>query len=217
MNSKNNFFLIFSLISFLFFTACSTSYPAKKPRRNLPPMPSNFPNIHQDDPRFNQDRQPPEKMQENACVLLKNYPHWRKVLFDARQKWNIQPEYVLAFIHQESRFNPRAMSVHKAYGYAQVKDESWDWYLLKTRTAPLNPSRERFDDAVDFISFYAHANLRRNGTPLNDVKNQYLAYHEGMGGFERGSYRAKPWLMEVSDKVVRWADMYRQQLNHCPI
>ena len=216
MSFFRHFFLGLSLLSLVFISACSsTKHHKKRPLR--PATPSYFPNIHQNNPRFNQDQQPPEKWQEDASVLLSHYPHWRKVLRDAREKWQMQPSYMLAFIHQESRFNPRAMSIHKAYGFAQVKDESWDWYRQKTGAQTAQASRERFDDAVDFISFYAHANRRRNAVELNDVRNQYLAYHEGMGGFERGVHKTKPWLLEVADKVARWEKMYREQLKRCPI
>ncbi|SUO97024.1 transglycosylase SLT domain-containing protein [Suttonella ornithocola] len=168
-----------------------------------------------DDARFNGEIQPPESLQEDACALLDNRPHWRLALGQTRAKWGVEPWYVLAFLHQESRFNPTAMSTSRAYGYAQVKDESWDWYILKTGNK--GGSRERFDDAVDFMGFYATQNEKRNGVALNDVKNQYLAYHEGMGGFERGSFLGKPWLLTISDKVLDRAAMYQAQLLDCPI
>ena len=205
---------MWSLVILLSSCSSNQTYQHKKINNKVSSS-QTYPNIHQNNDKFNFDQQPPEKMQENACVLLKNYPHWRKVLFEAKRQWKMEPSYILAFLHQESRFNPKALSKSMAYGFAQVKDDSWDWYVLKTGNKI--GSRERFDDAVDFISFYAHANVKRNGVALNDVKKQYLAYHEGMGGYEQGSYLEKPWLIEVSDKVVRWANMYREQLKRCPI
>ena len=50
---------------------------------------------------------------------------------------------------------------------------------------------------------------------MSDAKKQYLAYHEGHGGFERGSYRKKAWLLSVSDKVNRRANSYKKQLKRC--
>lgn len=167
------------------------------------------------DRHFIGESQPSVDLQENACALFRARPHWAQALRDVRMRWGLEPWFVLAFLHQESRFHPTAMSRSRAYGYAQVKDESWDWYILKTGRT--QAKRDRFDDAVDFIGFYANANVARNGVYLNDVKNQYLAYHEGMGGFESGSYLGKPWLLTVSDKVVDRAAFYQAQLIECPL
>ncbi len=165
--------------------------------------------------RFENDRQPSVGLQNDACQLLDAYPHWRVALSEARDNWQVEPWFVLAFMHQESRFNPEALSTSQAYGYAQAKADTWDWYMLKT--GHVQGKRNRFDDAVDFMGFYVNRNSERNGVAINDVKNQYLAYHEGMGGFERGSYLGKPWLLTVSDKVLDRAGLYQAQLLDCPL
>ncbi|MDC0598462.1 hypothetical protein OAP18_01265, partial [Gammaproteobacteria bacterium] len=43
----------------------------------------------------------------------------------------------------------------------------------------------------------------------------YLAYHEGNGGFERRTYRNKPWLIDVSRKVQTNSNRYQQQYLQC--
>ncbi|MDX5357361.1 MAG: lytic transglycosylase, partial [Rhodobacterales bacterium] len=55
----------------------------------------------------------------------------------------------------------------------------------------------------------------RLGIHRTDARNQYLAYHEGRAGFARGSHRAKPWLMAVSDRVASRSETYRAQLENC--
>lgn len=166
------------------------------------------------DPRFHNEPQPEVALRNDACALLNARPHWREALAQTRAEWQIQPWYVLAFMHQESSFNPKALSTSDAYGYAQVKAPTWDWYMLKRGRK--NVSRERFDDSVDFIGWYAHQNVARNGVGLNDVRNQYLAYHEGLGGYESQSFMAKPWLLTISDKVADRAMYYQGQLMECP-
>ena len=42
-----------------------------------------------------------------------------------------------------------------------------------------------------------------------------LAYHEGMGGYARGTYRRKGWLIGVAQKVRRRAWIYHAQLKRC--
>lgn len=54
-----------------------------------------------------------------------------------------------------------------------------------------------------------------NRIAKHDAYSQYLAYHEGQGGFAKGSYRQKPWLMQRARQVRQQADRYRAQLNRC--
>ena len=55
------------------------------------------------------------------------------------------------------------------------------------------------------------------GIPLNDARRQYLAYHEGRGGYSRGSYNSKRWLLDVSAAVATRAAMYDRQLRSCSL
>jgi hypothetical protein len=43
----------------------------------------------------------------------------------------------------------------------------------------------------------------------------YLAYHEGRSGYKNGSYRAKPWLLTVAEKVQKQSDKYNDQYLGC--
>lgn len=167
------------------------------------------------DARFEHDKTPSVAEQNDACLLLENYPHWKVAMKDAQQRWGIAPWMQLAFIYYESRFNRHAMSKSKAYGYAQVKADTWRWY--QEGTGNFHAKRDRFDDAVDFMGFYVTKNNARTGVEINNVKNQYLAYHEGMGGFERGTYIGKPWLLSFADKIVERAKIYQGQLLDCPL
>jgi hypothetical protein len=48
-----------------------------------------------------------------------------------------------------------------------------------------------------------------------DAYSQYLAYHEGQGGYKRGTYQRKPWLLKVARKVESRAKSYQTQLARC--
>ena len=205
---------LLSFILLALLLGCSSApTPTKKrhPRRAPPPPAYQLPTAH--NPRFNGEGQPPFYLIEDACALFRTYPHWREALRNVQRKWHIDPWYVLAFIHQESSFNPRALSKSLAYGFPQAKDDTWNWYQQKT--ARWQASRERFDDSSDFIGWYAHQKLRRNGVNLKDVANQYLAYHEGLGGFEQRSFLEKPWLLDISQKVADRALYYQTQILNC--
>ena len=56
----------------------------------------------------------------------------------------------------------------------------------------------------------------KNGVPKSDAYNQYLAYHQGHAGFEKGSYRGKQWLLKVATRNRTRAEMYGSQLSTCP-
>ena len=70
-------------------------------------------------------------------------------------------------------------------------------------------------DAVDFIGWYGDYTHKTLGVSKWDAYNQYLAYHEGHGGFNRGTFRNKQWLIDVAHKVERKASSYSGQLKRC--
>jgi hypothetical protein len=45
----------------------------------------------------------------------------------------------------------------------------------------------------------------------------YLAYHEGYGGYKRGSFKDKDWLKDTARKVKYNAVRYKRQLKNCPL
>ena len=100
-----------------------------------------------------------------------------------------------------------------AYGYAQALDGTWEDYQRDQRR--FSARRDRIFDAADFMGWYMNKTRERNGVPLADARNQYLAYHEGHTGFSRGSYRRKAWLMRISGEVAARAATYDAQLAVC--
>jgi hypothetical protein len=159
----------------------------------------------------------------NICDVLSNHTNWYHSLEDVEKKWNVRKDLILAFIHQESRFQSDARphkDVHianntlsNAYGFAQVKDETWDWY--QTKTQHYNARRDVFADAIDFMGWYMNESTKRLRISKRDVVRQYLSYHEGQGGFEQRTFLKKPWLLKVAKKVQKKAKLYRSQLKRC--
>ena len=41
------------------------------------------------------------------------------------------------------------------------------------------------------------------------------AYHEGVGGFQRGTFKSKRWLISVAKRVDQYAKTYDSQLSGC--
>ncbi|WP_341232589.1 lytic transglycosylase [uncultured Sulfitobacter sp.] len=163
---------------------------------------------------------------DNACAILKERPKYYKAFRKTERRWGVPMHVQMATIHQESKFIADARTPYRyvigvipmgrqssAYGYSQALDATWDEYLREAgrRFA----KRDKIDDAADFMGWYMTKSRTKNGIPLHDAQNQYLAYHEGNTGFARRTYNSKPWLIEVARKVQLRADMYERQIEGC--
>jgi hypothetical protein len=100
-----------------------------------------------------------------------------------------------------------------AYGYAQALESTWKEY--KKDTGRRFADRDDFDDAIDFVGWYTAVSRQRLGIPKDDAYGHYLAYHEGQGGYARGSYKHKRWLMNYASKVEQTSRRYPAQLARC--
>lgn len=162
----------------------------------------------------------------NVCNLFEQKSTWYKQAKRAEKRWGIPLPVLMATIHQESRYRARAKPARKkilgfvpgfrpssAYGYAQALDTTWVNY--KKSSGNFGADRNKFKDAVDFVGWYHAKTVVKNGVKPNDAYHLYLAYHEGRGGFSRGSYKGKPWLQKVAKKVSSKALSYQTQYGSC--
>lgn len=163
---------------------------------------------------------------DNACAIVAERPAYFRAMQATERKWGVPIHVQMATIHQESKFIGNARTPHQfalgvipmgrqssAFGYSQALDGTWEEYQKDQRRG--GARRDRINDATDFMGWYMHQSEERLGISKWDARNQYLAYHEGRTGFARQSYRGKPWLMTISDRVAQRADMYRAQLFAC--
>ena len=97
--------------------------------------------------------------------------------------------------------------------YLHAIDSTWDWY--RKDTGRRFAKRTNFGDSVDFMGWYMNETTRRNRVSKSDAYHQYLAYHEGHGGFERRNYNNKSWLISVARSVQDRAVLYDTQLSYC--
>ena len=168
---------------------------------------------------------PPQNI-SNSCEIFADRSGWYRDASRAYEKWGTPIHVQLAIIYQESKFVDDAKPprdhilwvipwgrISSAYGYAQAKDSTWDWYIEKTGNR--GADRDDFEDAVDFIAWYVSTSNRMLGISKWDAYNQYLAYHEGQGGYRKKTYKDKPWLIKVAKKVSARAASYQNQLARC--
>lgn len=163
---------------------------------------------------------------DNACAITAERPAYLRAMRDAERRWGVPIAVQMATIHQESKFIGNARTPHQfalgiipigrqssAFGYSQALDGTWEEYLRST--GKRRARRDDIRDATDFMGWYMDGTTRRLGIAKSDAANQYLAYHEGRGGFSRGSHLNKSWLLRVSGDVQRRSQMYQAQLRSC--
>lgn len=163
---------------------------------------------------------------DNACAMASERPQYFRAMERAEQRWGVPVPVQMATFYQESKFVGDARPPHRyalgiipmgrlssAYGYSQALDGTWAEY--RQETGNRFARRTDIDDAADFMGWYMTLSRERNGIPLNDARNQYLAYHEGHTGYRRGSYNSKRWLLRVADRVADRAATYEAQLLSC--
>ncbi|OYX44692.1 MAG: lytic transglycosylase [Rhodobacterales bacterium 32-67-9] len=163
---------------------------------------------------------------DNACSVLEQRPEYLTAMQRAERNWGVPIHVQMATIYQESKFignakTPRRFALgiipmgrkSSAYGYSQALDGTWDDYVKATRS--YGARRNKITDATDFIGWYMDQSEKKLGLSKWDATSQYLAYHEGHGGYSRGSHNDKAWLLRVAAEVGARAELYQRQLIAC--
>ena len=161
----------------------------------------------------------------NVCNIFWGETDWYEDAREAKKRWDMPISIMMAIMNQESSFRssvrpkrptflfiplPRKSS---AFGYAQAQDAAWNDY--RKATGNWSHDRDKFADAINFIGWYTDTSHRRLGISKSDPYRQYLAYHEGWGGYSRGSFTKKPQLLKVATSVKRQTSTYNSQLAKC--
>ena len=187
-----SFFILHTIVTLVFITSCSSN--------------------------------PPDN-QHNICKIFAQEPGWFNDAYKAEKKWNTPISTLMAFVKQESSYRKNAKPPIRwlgfiplgrpstAKGYAQALDPVWQEY--RTERGKLFKSRGDMRDALDFIGWYNFKTHSQLGIGFDDPENLYLAYHEGRGGFKRGSFNKKPKLKSIAKKVARTSHQYDIQLKKC--
>ncbi len=173
------------------------------------------------------DRSAPREL-DNACAILTERSHYVSAFRAAKRNWGVEPHVLMAMIYQESKFIANNRTPHQyalgvipigrqssAYGYAQALDSTWEEY--QRAEGGFGARRDNIRDATDFMGWYMSQTVAETGIPMNDTRNQYLAYHEGRTGYLRGTYRSKSWLVRIAGEVGDRSVMYQQQLRNCRV
>lgn len=168
---------------------------------------------------------PPPSNQDNLCDIFRQYPDWYEDALDMNDEFGVPIQISMAFMKQESAFVGDAKPpryyflgfipwgrVSSAYGYAQAQDPVWSEYQDEVSSWS---SRDDFGDSIMFIGWYIDGSQKTLGISKWDAYSQYLAYHDGRGGFKRKTYARNPSLMKVARRVEQTAKNYGWQLKKC--
>jgi hypothetical protein len=163
---------------------------------------------------------------ENACDILTERPQYARAFRNAERKYGVPTPTLMAMIYQESKFIGNNRPPHRyalgvipvgrqssALGYSQALDGTWAEY--QRDVGGRRADRTDIHSAADFMGWYMTLTVKETGVPLNDTRNQYLAYHDGRSGYMRGTWRSKSWLIRVANEVHQRGTLYDQQLRAC--
>ncbi|MEY1554132.1 lytic transglycosylase [Yoonia sp. R2331] len=163
---------------------------------------------------------------DNACSIVSERPEYLRAFKRVERKYGVPVPGLMAMIYQESKFISNNRPPHRfalgviplgrqssAVGYSQALDGTWAEY--KAETGDRGAKRDNINDATDFMGWYMVQTVAENGIPIHDIRNQYLAYHDGRTGYRRGTWKSKSWLIRIAGEVESRAVLYDQQLRAC--
>ena len=168
---------------------------------------------------------PTPKRQSNVCSVFDQQPDWYDYARASEKRWGTPVHVQMAFVWKESSFQSHVRPPMRwflfiplgrastAVGYAQPLNQTWRDY--KKERGHVLSSRSRMKDALDFIGWYNDKTRRELGISLNDAHRLYLAYHEGRGGYRRGTWKKKPMVRRAARRVAETARRYKAQLARC--
>ena len=160
----------------------------------------------------------------NSCSIFNERYLWYKYAKKTEQKWGTPIYIQLAIIKMESDFDwlakPPRQKLFKiipfkrpssSFGYSQAVKGTWEQY--KNETGNKLATRTRFKDSVDFIGWYTDKTESLLKISKKDAFRQYLAYHEGWGGYK--NYKNNQKVIVLAKKVEKQSNKYKAQLRDC--
>jgi hypothetical protein len=164
------------------------------------------------------------KNTSNSCLIFDERYLWYKHAKKSEKKWGTPVYLQLAIIKMESDFDwlakPPRQKLFKvipykrpssSFGYSQAVNGTWEQY--KKETGNKLAVRTRFKDSVDFIGWYTSKTESILKISKKDAFRQYVAYHEGWGGFK--NYKDNNKIINLAKKVEKQSNIYKKQLLKC--
>ena len=160
----------------------------------------------------------------NSCDIFDERYLWYKHSKKVEQTWGTPVHIQLAIIKMESDFDwlakPPRQKLFKvipykrpssSFGYSQAVNGTWEQY--KKETGNKLAVRSRFKDSVDFIGWYTNKSSNILNISKSDAFKQYIAYHEGWGGYK--NYKDNKKVINLAKRVEKQSNVYKNQLKEC--
>ena len=160
----------------------------------------------------------------NSCSIFGERYLWYKHAKKSEEKWGTPIYLQLAIIKMESDFDwlakPPRQKLFKvipykrpssSFGYSQAVNGTWEQYKKETG----NKLAVELDLKIVLILLVG---TRINQNTIlkiskNDAFKQYVAYHEGWGGFK--NYKNNKKIINLAKKVEKQSNIYKKQLSKC--
>ena len=159
----------------------------------------------------------------NSCSIFNERYLWFKHVNRSEKKWGTPIYLQLAIIKMESDFDwlakPPRQKLFKvipykrpssSFGYSQAVNGTWEQY--KKETGNKLAVRSRFKDSVDFIGWYTNKSSNILNISKSDAFKQYIAYHEGWGGYK--NYKDNKKVINLAKRVEKQSNVYKNQLKN---
>ncbi len=128
------------------------------------------------------------------AVLRLLYPvHYRETIFPLARQAGLDPYLVLALVRQESRFDPRALSLSGARGLMQLMPATADWVARKMGYQALQPE-DLYRPGI---------NLALGIWYLAYLRERFGSVIPALAAYNAGEERVRTWMREG-----RWDGSY---------
>lgn len=163
---------------------------------------------------------------QDLCAIFKQHPDWFDAARESHTRYPIPIPVIMSMMYQESSYYHEAKPgyeyifgvipykrISTAHGYSQALDGTWSEYLRDSGRK--DAVRIKFDDAYDFMGWYLYNAAKTLNLRLDNAYGLYLAYHDGIGGYQKKTYKSKAFLLNAAQKVKTRAIRYQSQLSEC--
>ena len=145
---------------------------------------------------------PSQQEVADACLLLKQNRPWHEALRDTARNWGAPMGFQLAVIKQESSFDGERPAASRRPPMVRARRRRTRVIgqglqpgariprgrCTRRRPATGAPAATTSATSSDFIGWYFSTTGKRTGLGQFDYKGHYLAYHEGAGGYLKGTW-----------------------------
>lgn len=123
---------------------------------------------------------------ENKSLEIVYPQEYSEYVEEYAAKYHVDKNLIYAIIHQESRFNPDAISRANARGLMQITEDTFEW--LKMR---MNDKETVYDDLFD-----PQTNIKYGAYFLSLLKKEFSVVSTQLAGYNAGMNITKTWLSD---------------------